>query len=433
MNQLLAVGDVIEVGDARTKCTIRRFLGGGGQGEVYEASLGRDSVALKWYFPWSATPEQARNLELLVQRNSPSPEFLWPLAVASSSAREGFGYVMPLREARFRSIVDLMKRRVEPAFATLATAGFNLAQSFLTLHSQGYAYKDISFGNVFFDPTNGDIVVADNDNVAVDRAAEAGVAGTPLFMAPEIVRGEALPSSETDLFSLAVLLFYMFVMHHPLEGRREMEIKCLDLHAMQKLYGIAPVFIYDPDDDSNRPVPGYHDNAIAYAPIYPRFLKDLFAKSFTVGLREPQARVRESEWRGAMIRLRDSIFFCGNCSAENFFSDANESAHCWSCKEQLETPFRLRIDQRFVMLNHNTQLFDHHITAGRLYAFGQPRAAVTRHPSNPSLWGLQNLSTATWTRTGPAGEISDLESGKSAYLEPGARLNFGGSVGIVER
>jgi hypothetical protein len=60
-----------------------------------------------------------------------------------------------------------------------------------------------------------------------------------------------VPSTQTDLFSLAVLLFYMFVMHHPLEGRKELAIKCLDLPAMKKLYGTEPLFIFDPSDDSN--------------------------------------------------------------------------------------------------------------------------------------------------------------------------------------
>jgi eukaryotic-like serine/threonine-protein kinase len=38
------------------------------------------------------------------------------------------------------------------------------------------------------------------------------------FMAPEIIRGEALRSTLTDLHSLAVFLFYLFVRGHPLEG-----------------------------------------------------------------------------------------------------------------------------------------------------------------------------------------------------------------------
>ena len=65
-------------------------------------------------------------------------------------------------------------------------------------------------------------------------------------MAPEIVRGEAKPTTESDLFSLAVLLFYMLMMHHPLEGKKESDIKAFDLPAMNKIYGLEPVFIFDP-------------------------------------------------------------------------------------------------------------------------------------------------------------------------------------------
>ena len=72
------------------------------------------------------------------------------------------------------------------------------------------------------------------------------------------------PSAQTDLYSLAVLLFYILLVSHPLEGAREASIKCFDRPAMDKLYGTEPLFIYDPQDDSNRPVPQYHDNAIAF-------------------------------------------------------------------------------------------------------------------------------------------------------------------------
>jgi serine/threonine protein kinase len=50
-------------------------------------------------------------------------------------------------------------------------------------------------------------LIADNDNVSVDGAGVLGVLGTPRFMAPEIVRGETVPSTQTDLFSLSVLIF----------------------------------------------------------------------------------------------------------------------------------------------------------------------------------------------------------------------------------
>ena len=62
---------------------------------------------------------------------------------------------MPLREARYKGIVDMMKRRVEPSFRAIATAGLELSHSYLLLHSKGYCYRDISFGNVFFEPKSG--------------------------------------------------------------------------------------------------------------------------------------------------------------------------------------------------------------------------------------------------------------------------------------
>ena len=67
--------------------------------------------------------------------------------------------------------------------------------------------------------------------------------GTPTFMAPEIVRGEAYPSRNTDKYSLAVLLFYMMMLHHPLDGQREYKIKCMDIYAINKIYGTNPIFM----------------------------------------------------------------------------------------------------------------------------------------------------------------------------------------------
>ncbi|HEX8189933.1 MAG TPA: hypothetical protein VF586_16370, partial [Pyrinomonadaceae bacterium] len=209
MDQMLRPGQAVRCEPSGMECVAEELLGAGGQGEVYKATLGGEAVALKWFFPQMSTPEQRAAIELLVRKGAPSEHFLWPLEVTTAAGVAGFGYVMPLRPGRFKNIVDLMKRRIEPTFRALATAGLNLSHNYLLLHSQGLCYRDISFGNAFFDPGNGDVLIADNDNVSVDGAGVLGVLGTPRFMAPEVVRGEAVPSTQTDLFSLSVLLFYM--------------------------------------------------------------------------------------------------------------------------------------------------------------------------------------------------------------------------------
>jgi eukaryotic-like serine/threonine-protein kinase len=432
MDQILKPGQKVRASASRGDCVVEKLLGSGGQGEVYQAQFGGKPVALKWYYSSSATPDQQKGLETLIKIGAPSDRFLWPTELATASATTGFGYVMPLRDRRYRSIVDLMKRRIEPSFRALATAGLELSHSYLQLHTKGLCYRDISFGNAFFHPGTGEILICDNDNVAIDNQSRSAVYGTPRFMAPEIVRGDAVPSTQTDLFSLAVLLFYMFVMHHPLEGRKELAIKCLDLPAMKKLYGTEPLFIFDPSDDSNAPDPQYQRNAIAFWRVYPRYLRDVFTKAFTDGIRDPQhGRVRESNWRAVMVRLRDAIIYCMHCNAENFHDADDDNDRCWSCRRQLRLPPRVRIGKNFVMLNHDTFLFAHHVDEEKKYDFTQPVAAVTRHPVDPEIWGLKNLSPQTWSTTNNTGEVKDVSPGRSVTLAFGTRINFGHAEGEI--
>jgi DNA-binding helix-hairpin-helix protein with protein kinase domain len=436
MSNILKSQQVVQTEFAQVPCVVESLLGSGGQGEVYRARLGNNALALKWYYPPSATPEQRAALETLIKKGPPSEMFLWPLDLARAPGVPGYGYLMPLREGRFRSGNELARRLIEPTFRVLITAGLNLAQAFLQLHARGLAYRDISFGNIFLDPKTGAVLICDTDNIGIDGQAHSGVLGTPRFMAPEIVLGKVSPSTQTDQFSLAVLLFYMLMMHHPLEGKREAAIRCLDLPAMVKLYGSEPVFVADPNDASNRAVAGVHDNILAFWPIYPMFLKQLFTRAFTRGLRDPASRVRESEWRQALVQLRDCIVYCPACQAENFFNppaagqDAKE-LKCWSCQRPVPLPPALSLGKHIVMLNHDTRLYLHHLDDQASYDFSRPLAEVSRHPTNPDLWGLKNLSAIPWTATTAAAQVNSVPPGRSVSLAPGTRIQFAAKSGEV--
>jgi serine/threonine protein kinase len=432
MHQLLQLQTTFQSASGHP-CMVENFLGGGGQGEVYQARLDGRPVALKWYFPEHANPVQWRNLRMLIRKGAPSAHFLWPLELTTADDITGFGYIMPLRESRYKGLVDLMKRRVEPSFRTLALIGTQLAQAFLELHAQGLCYRDISFGNVFFDADSGEILICDNDNVAIDGESDGGVLGTPRFIAPEVVRGETVPNTQTDLFSLAVLLFYLFHLHHPLEGAKEAAIKCFDLPAMNRLYGTEPVFIFDPKDTSNRPQRGTHDNALDHWPLYPQFFKARFIRAFGDGLRDPQARVRESEWRAMLLQLHDTIFYCGHCGAENFYDQEANAPQpvCWACQQPLQLPFRLYLNRHVIMLNHDTQLFPHHLDPQRPYDLSQAWAVIRQHPSNPNIWGLNNSSPHPWTLTASDGQERTVEPGRSVSLADGIRIDFGLISGTV--
>ena len=439
MSQILKPGQIVNIESSGISCQVEDFLGSGTQGEVYRVNFDGSKMALKWYFPqWiEQDPRQKERLQKAIEFASPNDRFLWPVDLASAQDIPAFGYIMQLRESRFKSLVDLMRRRIEPTFRTLVTAGFELADSYFQLHAKGLCYRDISFGNVFFDPKTGEVRICDNDNVDVN-GTPGSVDGTPRFMAPEVVRGDASPSTQTDLFSLAILLFYMLFVHHPLEGKKELDIHCFDLPAMKRLYGTEPIFIFDPSDISNRPVQGEQDNPLIFWDIYPLFLKELFIKAFTEGIRDPQhSRVRESEWRNAMIRLRDSIVYCPHCANENFYDiDALKAPGgklnpCWSCRQEIRVPPRLRIGKNITMLNHDTRLFPHHIDDQKRYDFSETVAEVTRSPKDQNIWGIKNLTSENWVITTTDGTVKEVESGRSVTLAIGTKINFGKTEGEI--
>lgn len=419
----------------RLKITGSGPLGAGTQGEVWQAADGGKPVAVKVYHRHTATPEQKTALERLVAKGPPAPCFLWPVAMVEEAESKRYGYVMGIREPNFRALEDYLARRVQPSMRVLLTAGMKLADGFLRLHSEGLCYRDISFANVFFDPKTGEVCICDNDNVDVSGAESGGVLGTQRFMAPEVVRREAAPSAETDRYSLAVLLFFFLYGGHPLDGRREASIRCLDGPAYERLYGFKPLYIWDPDDHSNRPVPGIHDNPIAFEKMYPGTLTDLFQRSFIEGLRYPPKRVRESEWRKALAGAIDSIWLCG-CGAENFAEihdrtvvEPPDGKSCWSCGKPLALPPRIKIGDAVVLLNRATRLFGYHVGSTR--NDDTPIAEVVPHPQVPNLFGLRNLGTEKWTLTKPDGKVEDVSPGRAAPILDGNRIHFGQRTGEV--
>ncbi len=412
---------------------VEKRLGAGGQGEVYQVRVGGVARALKLYHPHMATSAQRQAIERLVRKGPPTPHFLWPLEMVKAPSDPRFGYLMALREPRFRRSEDFMARRVVPTFRALITAGYQLAHAFLQLHAQGLCYRDISFGNIFFDPREGDVRICDNDNVDVTGSGQGEVLGTPRFMAPEVVRGEAAPSADTDRYSLAVLLFYLLEGGHPLDGVRETRIRCLDLPAMNELYGTRPLYIHDPQDDSNRPVPGIHDNPIAFHPLYPKALHELFLKSFTEGLNAPQRRVMESAWCRELVHVRDTLVYCSGCAAQCFYDPdvlkAQGGLSCWSCHARVRLPPRLRMGKRIIVLNHDTRLFQDHLQEDR--DFEEVVAEVTQKPDDPGRWGLRNLTREKWTFTRPDGATVDVPPGASVPLRTGNTVNFGVARGEI--
>ncbi|MEU8838159.1 protein kinase [Streptomyces roseus] len=417
------------------------LLGAGGQGEVYRVRTPAGYQALKWYYPACATPAQEDIVRQLVGRGFDDDRFLWPLDFVADG-RGGFGYLMDIRPDRFKGLPLLFRRQLRTSTRALLKACLYTVEAYQALHSRGIAYRDISWGNIFFDPATGDVLVCDNDNAVVEGDS-TGISGTMEFMAPELVRGDpgVTPGTQSDLHSLSVLLFMFLMNHHPLKGRRELAIHCLDEVAERKLYGRQPLFVFDPQDRSNAPDPTEQATVLATWAAAPDSLRELFTKNFTAGLHDPSTRVRESQWRDTLRAVLDAVVECAHCGRQNMTEPRSaDPGTCWGCGSTLVLPPRLVLTtppprtEHHILLHRSSRVQAHHLApepSRHDYGDGTLVAVLTEHPQKPGRFGLANRSASTWTGTRADGSTQRIDPGQTVPLRSGLELDFGGARAVV--
>jgi eukaryotic-like serine/threonine-protein kinase len=441
MVHLLTPGDVVTLTPARRDCVVETLIGGGSQGQVYAATIGGRRVAIKWFYPEYINIDRDlwARLGRLIEEGRPHVSFLWPEALATHESMDGFGYVMPLLVDNYVSFANILGSRPIPALRTMCLAGARLAYAFHMLHGQGLCYRDISYRNVFVYPETGDVFVCDNDNVDINGSPGV-VLGTPLFMAPELVRGDSgvAPSTQTDLHALAVLLFYMLHVHHPYMGKKVLDWGVFDSLAYNWLMGLEPTFIFDQEDTSNEVLPDEPETgltALLHWRLYPAFIHELFRRAFIQGSRHPYDRVRESEWTRALAKLSDLAIECPSCRVESFH-DAGRTypLSCWGCGGDILLPLRLELGRggppkQIVILAPGRALYPYHL--GREFGASLRIAEVVHNLVNPGTMVLVNQSEAPWTVRDTGGVLSKIPPSGVVKLEAGVKIYFGEREGLV--
>lgn len=323
--------------------TIDSWLAEGGQGHVFKVTYQGKPMALKWYKPHILKNEAKFRSNLIenASHRSPDPCFLWPQAVTEYS--EGsFGYLMDLRSEGFRELADFRNAKVQ--FGSLKAgveACLRICNAFRILHNSGYCYQDLNDGNIFINPKTGEVQICDNDNAAPNKT-DAFIMGTPRFMAPEVVRGEEQPNTQSDRFSLAVILFIILFGNHPLEGKQYL-CPCLTAEKEMKLYGTCPTFIFDPASAENRPDKAYSRNVLSRWPYVPQYIRDAFLQAFSQeALMNPKRRKREIEWVTLLARFEHDITRCPHCGNEVYITNP-AGTRCDTCRAQVCVPYIIHL------------------------------------------------------------------------------------------
>lgn len=436
----LAIGQRVTAELSGTELHVIRKLGEGTQGEVYLVEGPQGYQAVKWYKAEQATPEQRSAILYLVRTGPPfgaaGRRFIWPLDLVTREGSGQFGYLMArIDTQKFAELGEVWAHlKPVPNFSSLAEISYQLVNSYRALHLSGHCYRDISAGNLMFDPVSGDILICDNDNVGVNRQSRCQVWGTMEYMAPEIIRSEADPSTQTDLHSLAVLLFYLWVWHHPFHGEMEYRFHCWDIPAKKKVYGESPVFVFDPENLENR-LPKDPDYAIARERwgLCPPDLQDLFIRAFTDGLNDPTRRVTEGEWQNLFSRIKDRIVACPRCHAENFLDFSGRSGACWNCRIPLPRPPFLVVHRPSgevsIALSNGTTLRRRHVTLSPANDDGAAVIGiVVPHPAIPGASGIRNSTKTPWNAEFPDGSKSIVPPGRAVPLNPGIAITIDGVI-----
>lgn len=400
---------------AGQKLKILKLLGEGGQGSVYLIEYNGSQKALKWYKKTGLTSNPGTFYESIKRKaiaGSPMDGtdhdiFLWPLDITEWED-DTFGYIMELRPAGYYDLTEFMLTHVRfSSYRAVIDASLAIVNAFRILHNKGYAYQDLNDGNFFINPTNGDVRICDNDNVDAE-GAESGVLGKPRYMAPEIVLGEKKPDSYSDRFSMSVILYILFCLNHPLEGKRYL-VPGLSPELQKKLYGSEALFMWDPDDNSNAPHPKIHRNSRIVWGCLPQYMKDIFLSAFSQkALKKPSARPREIDWLKVLTRFRSDIVVC-SCGNEVFTKDGRP-ATCEVCKKPVAVQYRLDLRDYSIPALRGSRIYRCQLGVCDDTEALNPVAQIIEKKDQPGLLGIRNKSSKKWDATTP--------SGKSRFVSP---------------
>ncbi|MCA8956808.1 MAG: serine/threonine protein kinase [Planctomycetes bacterium] len=213
---------------------VERELGSGGQGRVYLARderLGRQ-VALKVLHVHGpmAQPYLARfrrEAEIAARLDHPGI-----CTVFDTGQCDGLTYIAMRYVAGVSLAERLRQLRADPdAHLGSTEALFGVvrmieraARAVHAAHQAGILHRDLKPGNIMVGEADVPVILdfglarddRDGDSAALTRTGE--LFGTPLYMAPEQLRGDASLDRRADVYALGATLYEALTLHRPYEG-----------------------------------------------------------------------------------------------------------------------------------------------------------------------------------------------------------------------
>ncbi len=209
-----------------------RFIARGGMGEVYEAKdqfLQDASIALKIIRPEiaaNATSSSRFEQEVILARRVVHPNLcpIYEIFHCEQPAPPFLFLTMRLLQGETLDARLKTSTRLGPSDALEICS--QLISGVSALHAAGIIHRDLKPNNVMLERTGQRLNVSIMDfGLARLHEAESSIlgsgmiAGTPGYMAPELLRGER-PTKATDIFALGIVLHQVLTGQRPIESER---------------------------------------------------------------------------------------------------------------------------------------------------------------------------------------------------------------------
>jgi eukaryotic-like serine/threonine-protein kinase len=415
--------------DPKKRGIIVRLIKSAGEADLFEVLVDGQAAALKLFFPAGSTPAWERHCRWLIEEGPTHPAFVYPHDLVRT-ADGRLGMFMPLIPPEFHQVSELadLPDAKRPLLRNTVKACLNIVLAYHSANRAGYNYVDVSAGQIMVSAT-GAVKICDVSNI-VDKVTPAFNLCTFGYTAPELWLGKTLPSVATGRYSLGIVLFELLLCGgHPLYGRRLPRILGPD-DENQALH-ISPLFIFDPNDDSNSADPEEHAGVLAMWSILTTKLRNVFIHQFTAGIKNPNQRVLEIEWIDALVDMYSACFLCA-CGAEVFWDPAVVGAKCWHCGATLPRPTRLKLpNRREIVLTKDTVVTRYDITGREVYEFRSVGTIVCDAVS-PGSVELLNVSQHVWSwRRGTGPERAIPPRGKAPLVRDATITFFPGSTAVL--
>jgi len=302
--------------------TLKRLIGKGGQGVVWEAKEGH--FAIKLCRPGGISRQQlTRKLMALRTLDLDGLPISSPLAVLNSPV---VGYVMHLVRG-LQPVSQLMK--YSPKTGCSPTEWYQksgglrwrlhvlsaLSEVLARLHGKGLAYGDPSPANLLVPQNETDlphVFLIDADNLRAFAHAGSHFIFTPGYGAPEVVNGKMGISTLSDAHAFAVIAYKTLTTNHPFVGD---VVHDGDPDGEDQAYRGCLPWIGHSNDSSNRCSRGIQSEKV----LSPRLI-ELFRQTFEEGLNDPMKRPGLGTWAEALMRASDATIKCLDCGCGYYFS-----------------------------------------------------------------------------------------------------------------